>query len=109
MHGEGTDQAKEWVEKLLHDLRHGQEARVVKRLEQLLENPAQRPAEVQKVVEGEVNYFETIVTIYTTKRWPRLAHPLAVGRSSPSGLNFKTDSEFVVGSGSDQALPICCV
>ena len=58
LHGEGTDQAKEWVEKLLHDLRHGQEARVVRRLEQLLESPAQRPAEVQKVVEGEVNYFE---------------------------------------------------
>jgi hypothetical protein len=46
------------VEKLLHDLRHGQEARVVKRLEQLLESPTQRAAEVQKVVEGEVNYFE---------------------------------------------------
>jgi hypothetical protein len=45
LHGEGTDQAKEWVEKLLHDLRHGQEARVGKRLEQLLESPTQRPAE----------------------------------------------------------------
>jgi hypothetical protein len=32
----------------------------------------------------------------------------AVGRSSPSALNSKTDSEIVVGSGSDQALPICC-
>src|SRR5664279_3774162 len=50
--------AEEWVEKLLHDLRHGQEARVVRRLEQLLESPAQRPAEVQKVVAGEVNYFK---------------------------------------------------
>ena len=52
----------EWVKKLLHDLRHGQEAQVVKRLEQLLENPAQRPAEVQKVLEGEVNYSGTTAT-----------------------------------------------
>jgi hypothetical protein len=58
LHGEGTDPAKEWVEKLLHDLRHGQEARVLRRLEQLLESPAQRPAEVQKVVGGEVNCFQ---------------------------------------------------
>ena len=58
LHGEGTDQAKEWVETLLHDLRHGQEARVVRRLEQLLEKPAPRPAEAQKVVQGEVNYFQ---------------------------------------------------
>ena len=109
LHGEGTDQAKEWVEKLLHDRRQGQEARVVKRLEQLLESPTQRPAEVQKVVEkGSKLLSKTIVTIYITKRWPRLARPLAVGRSSPSGLNSKTDSEVVVGSGSDLALPICC-
>jgi hypothetical protein len=59
LYGEGTDQAKAWVEKLLHGLRHGQEARVVRRLEQLLESSAQRPAEVQKVVKGEVNYFRS--------------------------------------------------
>jgi len=57
LYGEGTDKAKEWVEKLLHGLRHGKESRVIRRLEELLESSAPRPAEVQKVVEGEVNYF----------------------------------------------------
>ena len=57
LYGEGTDKAKEWVEKLLHGLRHGKESRVIRRLEELLESSAPRPAEVQKVVNGEVHSF----------------------------------------------------
>jgi len=67
------------------------------------------PLKSKRSWKGKQTPSKTIGTLYTTKRWPRLAHPLAVGRSSPSGLNSKTDSEVVVGSGSDQALPICCV
>jgi hypothetical protein len=55
LYGEGTASAKQWVQKLLQGLRHGQESRVVRRLEERLESPAPRPAEVQKVVAGEVN------------------------------------------------------
>jgi hypothetical protein len=59
LHGEGTEAARAWVEPLLHSLRHGQEARVVGRLEQLLEAKAKRTAAEQTVVEREVNYFAT--------------------------------------------------
>jgi len=38
-----------------------------------------------------------------------LAHPLAVGQLSPLALNSKTGFAVVVDSGSDRALPICCV
>lgn len=46
LHGEGTPEARAWVEPLLHSLRHGGEARVVRRLEELLTpaSSASRPA-----------------------------------------------------------------
>jgi hypothetical protein len=59
LHGEGTPEASAWVKPLLASLRHGQEGRVVRRLEQLLEPAAARPAPVQAEVEREVNYFLT--------------------------------------------------
>ena len=58
LHGEGTAAARAWVEPLLHGLRHGQEARVVRRLEELLAGAAERPASAQTVVEREVKYFQ---------------------------------------------------
>jgi hypothetical protein len=67
-------------------------------------------AEARRRGLGRARYvYLVIVTIYTTKRWLRLAHLLAVGQLSPSGLNSKTDSEVVVGSGSDRASLICCI
>jgi len=60
LHGVGTEQAGAWLKPLLHSLRHGQEARVVKTLEELLLSV--RPelsAEVQADLEREVNYFQT--------------------------------------------------
>ncbi len=58
LHGEDTPAAGAWVQPLLHSLRHGGEARVVQRLEQLLEpaaasGPAQRAA-----LEREIHYFQ---------------------------------------------------
>lgn len=58
LHGEGSAAAKQWVERLLHQLRHGQETRVLRRLEQLLPAPADRSASVQEIVEREVSYFQ---------------------------------------------------
>lgn len=60
LHGAGTDMAGAWIQPLVHSLRHGQETRVVKTLEELLlTTPAGRSAEVQKDLEREVNYFQT--------------------------------------------------
>ncbi len=58
LHGAGTPQSKEWLQGILHRLRHGQETRVVRQLEQLLESPAQRSAELQEIIAREVNYFQ---------------------------------------------------
>jgi hypothetical protein len=46
-------EARAWVEPLLHDLRHGKEKRVIRRLEELLLTREGR----QKNVQTEVNYF----------------------------------------------------
>jgi len=57
LHGEGTPEAKAWVKPLLASLREGKEARVVRRLQQLLEPSAPRPDSQPRDIEREVNYF----------------------------------------------------
>lgn len=57
IHGEGTPECKKWVTGLLHQLRHGKEERVIRRLEQLLEKWEFEPADVQQTLEREVQYF----------------------------------------------------
>jgi len=57
-HGPGTPQAKEWLNDILHRLRHGKETRVVGQLEELLESQAERSAECQQIIAREVNYFQ---------------------------------------------------
>ena len=57
LHGNGTAAARAWVEPILHQLRHGEEQRVVHSLEALLEPSAQRSAQAQKAVAREVDYI----------------------------------------------------
>ncbi|MEY2882001.1 MAG: hypothetical protein RLZZ15_4381 [Verrucomicrobiota bacterium] len=57
LHGAGTAEARAWVEPLLHQLRHGEESRVVLTLQQLLTPCEARSAPVQKAVTREVNYL----------------------------------------------------
>lgn len=59
LHGEGTAEARAWVQPLLKSLRTGREARVVRRLEQLLEATTPRPAATQTELEREVRYFQS--------------------------------------------------
>ncbi len=59
LHGEGTSAARAWVQPLLKSLRTGREARVVRRLEQLLEATTPRPAATQTELEREVRYFQS--------------------------------------------------
>jgi hypothetical protein len=58
LHGEGTPEARAWVQPLLQSLREGREARVVRRLEQLIEATAGRPPARQVELEREVRYFQ---------------------------------------------------
>jgi len=57
LHGQDTPEAKAWVQPLLRSLRSGGEARVVRRLEELLEKGAQPNVATQELIEREANYF----------------------------------------------------
>jgi hypothetical protein len=57
LYGTGTQQAKDWLAQHLESLRHGKEARVVNRLEDLLKSHAKRPKEPREIIAREVKYF----------------------------------------------------
>ncbi len=59
LHGEQTPQTTEWVEALLHPLRHGGQARVVRQLQELITATTPRSAATQQLIEREANYFKT--------------------------------------------------
>ena len=56
--GEGTPEARAWVEPLLHQLNHGGEAGVLETLEDLIGLCQELDAEAQAAIEGKVAYFE---------------------------------------------------
>jgi hypothetical protein len=59
LHGEGTPEARAWIEPLLHQLRHGKETKVVGTLEALLMPRSGLRAEIQAEVRTPVEYFQT--------------------------------------------------
>lgn len=58
LYGPSTRQAQEWLKGLLHQMRHGKESVVVRRLEELLESKAKRSEQTNKLINREVNYFQ---------------------------------------------------
>lgn len=58
MHAD-EEKARQWVEPLLHQLNHGGEAGVLKRLDDLLALCIRRKKESARIVEREVRYFAT--------------------------------------------------
>lgn len=56
LHGAGTAEAKAWVEPLLHQLRHGEEERVLQTLDDLKQTVARKHREL---VSREAAYFES--------------------------------------------------
>ena len=61
LYGVGTPRAKDWLAQQVVSLRHGEEALVVNRLEDLLQSQAQakRPTKTRKTIAREVKYFRT--------------------------------------------------
>lgn len=59
LYGIGTQRAKDWLAQQVKSLRHGDEALVVNRLEDLLKSQAQakRPTRIRKTIAREVKYF----------------------------------------------------
>ena len=58
VYGPEAPAGRQWLERLLHQLRHGKEALVVRRLEELLESQAKRTPPSTEVIAREVNYFQ---------------------------------------------------
>jgi len=58
LHPQNEDEARTWVEPLLHRLRHGQEAGVLQTLEDLPAWCAQRGQLLPPTVEKEIHYFQ---------------------------------------------------
>ena len=58
MHAD-EDEARQWIEPLLHQLKHGGEAGVLKTLEDLLALCGELAEESAQVIEREVNYFQS--------------------------------------------------
>lgn len=59
LYGPGTEPARAWSEALLHQLRHGQEAKVVQTLEALLAPGAALATATQEALQTPVAYFQT--------------------------------------------------
>ena len=59
LYGIGTQRAKDWLAQQVESVRHGDEALVVNRLEDLLKSQAQakRPTKIRKTIAREVKYF----------------------------------------------------
>lgn len=51
------DRARRWVEPLLHQLRHGEQRKVLRRLADLLKRPGRHGEAAASVIEVEANYF----------------------------------------------------
>ena len=60
LHGIGTPRAKDWLAEQVESLRHGEEALVVERLEDLLASQAQakHPTKTRETITREVKYFQ---------------------------------------------------
>jgi hypothetical protein len=59
LHGQGTEKARVWARELLHELRHGQEEKVVQTLEALLTPAAGLAQKIQTAVRTPIEYFQT--------------------------------------------------
>ena len=59
VHGQGSDAARAWAEGLLHQLRHGQEANVVRSLEELIAPDTGLSQSVREAIRQPVTYFQT--------------------------------------------------
>ena len=58
LYGVGSEPSKEWLAERLEHLRHGKEALVVRRLDDLLRSQSKHSKKTKEVIAREVNYFQ---------------------------------------------------
>ncbi len=110
LYGEGTEQARQWVEPLRHQLRHGGEAGVIRTLEQLQE--IVNEAAAQAVVQREANYFKTHrdhigYEQYAEKDWP-LGSGAIESTCNQFQTRFKRPGQFWTLAGDEPLLCLTC-
>ena len=89
LYGEGTAETALWVEKLLHRLRHGGQARVVRCLQELLDPASRRSAETQEVLEREAHYFKSHENHLNYKAIHRAGAPIGSGSVESLGAQLQ--------------------
>jgi hypothetical protein len=110
LHGEGTDEARNWAESLLHQLRHGQEEKVVHTLEALLQVNNGRSARLRRSLQTPVEYFQTHREHLHYQRVARQGGPIGSGsvESLCSQLQdrFKRTGQFWSSAGLKHLLAV---
>lgn len=89
LYGEGSAETAVWVETLLHRLRHGKQARVVRRLHELIAPSGERSADAQEVIEREANYFKTHQAHLNYKAIHRAGAPIGSGAVESLGAQLQ--------------------
>jgi hypothetical protein len=110
LYGEGTAETTTWVEPLLHSLRHGKQARVVRRLQELIAPAAPRCPDAQEVVEREANYFKTHQDHMDYKAIHRAGAPIGSGAVESLGAQlqrrFRCSGQFWLRPGLSHLLKL---
>jgi hypothetical protein len=89
LHGPGTAAAQAWLKKMLHGLRHGQEVRVIRRLEELLVKPVKRTRENQKTIVREVGYFRDHPEHLHCQKMEKAGAPMGSGAVESLGKQLR--------------------
>lgn len=89
LHGEGTAETTAWVETLLHRLRHGGQARVVRRLQELIDPVSGRSAEAQEVLDREAHYFKAHENHLNYRAIHRAGAPIGSGAVESLGAQLQ--------------------
>ncbi len=111
LHGAETDAAKAWLKPLLHQLRHGQETRVVRSLEELLNSPAARTAQDPTTTTREVSYFQDHRDHLHSQKMERAGAPMGSGAVESLGKQLQRRlrgcGQFWTRSGLTHLLRLC--
>ena len=98
LHGDDSAAVHAWVDPLLDQLQKGKEARVISRLEELLDSWPKLDGERRQVVEREVGYFQEHRDHMHYQRWKRSGAPCGSGAVESLGAQlqrrFRTCGQF---------------
>lgn len=88
VYGEGTEESRQWVEPLIHQLRHGQAPAVLQTLDDL--TTTIRKAKIRHVIEREKRYLETHRDHLDYATYEQSGYPLGSGAMESACKQFQT-------------------